>query len=151
MAKKRRSKSKRKTTAAAVKPKPKAGGWGSRPLREYYEITKTPLLILLVWSVFGFFLNYMMLMLTAGFVGSITAVMQLAAGVYIGHLTVSKFGDKISDAAISGVLCGFIIGVLIMVFELLMGQLEMGVAAPVAGMLFVGVPAVIGAYIFKKK
>lgn len=133
--------------APAVTPMP----WGTRPFYEYYEIGGGVLMALIVWSVVGWFINWFMAGATSGFIGSITAVIQIAGGVYIGYLTVEKFRDKISDAVIAGAITGFISGFVIMVFEVLGSRKETALVAPLASMLFVSIPALIGAYMYRKK
>lgn len=124
---------------------------GGRTLREYYDVAALPLLALVTWSVVGFGLNYLTVGLAGGTVASITLLLQLVAGVYIGFLTVEKFKDsRKSDAAIAGGLAGLINGTLIMTFELVRGNSIVALSSPFMGLLTIMVSAVIGAWICKK-
>ncbi len=124
---------------------------GGRTLHEYFDVAALPLLALVAWSVAGFGLNYLSFSWwSSGFAMSITLLIELAAGVYIGFLSVEKFGGRVSDAAITGAVAGLVSGILIMFFELVRGNSVFALSSPFMSLLVVMVSASIGAWVFNK-
>ncbi len=91
---------------------------GGKPVKEYLEIVKLPLLALIALDVLSFFIGLLMYIPLLGFVFSainfVTGVLifltTLAIAGFVGYSTVKKYKGDLLNASVAGAIAGLLSG-----------------------------------------